>query len=121
MRAAAPRDAVRALVLALSFVARAVVDDPVWLGIQAARRAPAPVRSGVVRLLLVARDPSARRALGLFLDGSPDDAARTVAAVLRAPGERRSRPGRRPPPWRPGRAQRPAGGSSTVYSTSSPR
>ncbi len=91
MRAAAPRDAVRALVLALSFGARAVVDDPVWLGIQAARRAPAPVRRGVLRLLLVARDPSARRALGLFLDGSPDDAARTVAAVLRTPGSRLAR------------------------------
>ncbi|MCR1982225.1 hypothetical protein NSA53_08240, partial [Cellulosimicrobium cellulans] len=68
MSAAAPRDAVRALVLALSFGARAVVDDPVWLAIQAARRAPARARRGAVRLLLVSRDPSARRALGLFLD-----------------------------------------------------
>lgn len=91
MRSASPRDAVRALVLALSFGARAVVDDPVWLAIQAARRAPARVRRGAVRLLLVSRDPSARRALGLFLDGSPDDAARTVAAVLRAPAPRLAR------------------------------
>lgn len=91
MRAASPHAAVRALVLALSFGARAMVDDPVWLAIQAARRAPAPIRRGAVRLLLVARDPSARRALGLFLDGSPDDAARTVAAVLRAPGSRLAR------------------------------
>ncbi len=90
MRAAAPRDAVRALVLALSFGARAVVDDPVWLAIQAARRARL-ARRGAVRLLLVSRDPSARRALGLFLDGSPDDASRTVAAVLRAPGSRLAR------------------------------
>ncbi|WP_455603364.1 hypothetical protein, partial [Cellulosimicrobium funkei] len=91
MRAAAPRDAVRALVLALSFGARAVVAGPVWLGIRAARSAPAPVRSGVDRQHLVASDPSARRALGLFLDGSPDDAARTVAAVLRAPVSRLAR------------------------------
>ncbi|WP_336727569.1 glycosyltransferase family 4 protein [Cellulosimicrobium cellulans] len=88
MRTTAPRDVVRALVLALSFGTRAVLDDPVWLAIQAVRRAPARVRRGVVRLLLTARDPSARRALGLYLDGAPDDAARTVAAVLRAPGSR---------------------------------
>lgn len=87
------RDLARSLSLATSFGVRAVLDDPVWLAVQAARRAPLRVRRVVVRGLLAAREPSARRALGLYLDGAPEPAARTAGAVLGSSG--RSSLGRR--------------------------
>ncbi|WP_435736957.1 glycosyltransferase family 4 protein [Cellulosimicrobium sp. PMB13] len=85
MTPAPARDLARALTLAASFGVRTLLDDPVWLAIQAARRAPGPVRAGVVRALLAAREPSARRALGLYLDGAPEAAAASAAALLAAP------------------------------------
>lgn len=59
-----------------SFVARTLVEDPLWLAVQAARRAPEPVRRPLVRALGLVPAPSAPHALGQMLAG---DAARAAA------------------------------------------
>jgi len=58
-----------------SFVARTLVEDPLWLAVQAARRAPGPLRRPLVRALGIAPAPSAPHALGRMLAG---DAARAA-------------------------------------------
>lgn len=65
-----------------SFVARTLVEDPLWLAVQAARRAPEPVRRPLVRALGLAPAPSAPHALGLMLAGDTARAADEAEQLL---------------------------------------
>ncbi|MFD2026046.1 glycosyltransferase family 4 protein [Promicromonospora aerolata] len=58
-----------------SFVARTLVEDPLWLAVQTARRAPEALRRPLVHALGLAPAPSAPHALGRMLAG---DAARAA-------------------------------------------
>jgi D-inositol-3-phosphate glycosyltransferase len=81
-----PRPTVRTLArnarLAASFATRALLDDPVWLTIQAARRAPAAARGAVVRALGLAPSPSAPRALARYLADDGNGAADEASSLL---------------------------------------
>ncbi|MEV0891283.1 glycosyltransferase [Promicromonospora sp. NPDC050262] len=74
-----------------SFVARTVVEDPLWLAVQAARRAPERVRSPLVGALRLAPAPSARHALGSMLAGDATGAAGEAEALLARPTGRSRR------------------------------
>jgi D-inositol-3-phosphate glycosyltransferase len=74
-----------------SFVARTLVEDPLWLAVQAARRAPEPLRRPLVRALGFAPAPSAPHALGRMLAGDAARAADEAQQLL----ERRDGRGRR--------------------------
>lgn len=65
-----------------SFVARTLVEDPLWLAVQAARRAPEPLRRPLVRTLGFAPAPSAPHALGLMLAGDTARAADEAEQLL---------------------------------------
>ena len=65
-----------------SFVARTLAEDPLWLGVQAARRAPEPVRRPLVRALGFAPAPSAPHALGRMLAGDTARAADEAEQLL---------------------------------------
>ncbi|MEU4384937.1 glycosyltransferase family 4 protein [Promicromonospora sp. NPDC023805] len=65
-----------------SFVARTLVEDPLWLAVQAARRAPEPLRRPLVRALGFAQSPSAPHALGLMLAGDTAHAADEAEQLL---------------------------------------
>lgn len=65
-----------------SFVVRTLVDDPLWLAVQAARRAPEPVRRPLVGALGLAPAPSAPHALGRMLAGDTARAAQEVEQLL---------------------------------------
>lgn len=65
-----------------SFVARTLVEDPLWLAVQAARRAPERLRRPLGRLLDVAPAPSARHALGRMLAGDAASAADEAERLL---------------------------------------
>ncbi|MFI2485272.1 glycosyltransferase [Promicromonospora kroppenstedtii] len=71
-----------------SFVARTVVEDPLWLAVQAARRAPERVRRPLVGALNLAPAPSARHALGRMLAGDVTGAAGEAERLLGRPGTR---------------------------------
>ncbi|MGW2092770.1 glycosyltransferase [Promicromonospora sukumoe] len=71
-----------------SFVARTVVEDPLWLAVQAARRAPERVRRPLVGALNLAPVPSARHALGRMLAGDATGAASEAEGLLARPGAR---------------------------------
>lgn len=71
-----------------SFVARTVVEDPLWLAVQAARRAPERVRRPLVGALNLAPAPSARHALGRMLAGDGAGAAGEAEQLLGRPGTR---------------------------------
>ncbi|QDW64366.1 glycosyltransferase [Oerskovia sp. KBS0722] len=87
-RPSAVRDLTRNARFALSFGARALVDDPVWLLIQAVRRSPARVRAGAVRALGLAPSPSAPRALSRYLAGDSAGAADESTRLLESSGGR---------------------------------
>ncbi|MFJ3404436.1 glycosyltransferase [Promicromonospora sp. NPDC090134] len=74
-----------------SFVARTVVEDPLWLAVQAARRAPERVRRPLVGALRLAPTPSARHALGSMLAGDTTGAAGEAEALLARPAGRSRR------------------------------
>ena len=65
-----------------SFVARALVEDPLWLAVQAARRAPERLRRPLVRALGTAPTPSAPHALGRMLAGDAAGAADEAERLL---------------------------------------
>jgi glycosyltransferase involved in cell wall biosynthesis len=65
-----------------SFVARTLVEDPLWLAIQATRRAPEPLRRPLVRALGGAPTPSAPHALGRMLAGDTVRAAEEAEQLL---------------------------------------
>lgn len=65
-----------------SFVARTLVEDPLWLAVQAARRAPDQLRRPLVRALGLAPAPSAPHALGRMLAGDTDRAADEAEQLL---------------------------------------
>ncbi|WP_369371483.1 glycosyltransferase [Promicromonospora sp. Populi] len=65
-----------------SFVARTVVDDPLWLAVQAARRAPERLRRPLVSALGVAPAPSAPHALGRLLAGDTAGAGDEAELLL---------------------------------------
>ncbi|PUB32358.1 glycosyltransferase involved in cell wall biosynthesis [Promicromonospora sp. AC04] len=65
-----------------SFVARTLVEDPLWLAVQAARRAPERLRRPLVRALGAAPTPSAPHALGRMLAGDPAGAADEAERLL---------------------------------------
>jgi D-inositol-3-phosphate glycosyltransferase len=65
-----------------SFVARTLVEDPLWLAVQAARRAPEPLRRPLVRALGIAPAPSAPHALGRMLAGDTTIAAHEAEQLL---------------------------------------
>jgi glycosyltransferase involved in cell wall biosynthesis len=65
-----------------SFVARTLVEDPLWLAVQAARRAPEPLRRPLVRALDLAPAPSAPHALGRMLAGDTASAADEAEQLL---------------------------------------
>jgi D-inositol-3-phosphate glycosyltransferase len=65
-----------------SFVARTLVEDPLWLAVQAARRAPEPLRRPLVRALGIAPAPSAPHALGRMLAGDTTRAAHEAEELL---------------------------------------
>ncbi|MDR7382051.1 glycosyltransferase family 4 protein [Promicromonospora iranensis] len=65
-----------------SFVARTLVEDPLWLAIQATRRAPEPLRRPLVRALGNAPAPSAAHALGRMLAGDTACAADEAEQLL---------------------------------------
>lgn len=82
-RLARPRGVARNVLLAGSFATRHLLEDPVWLAVQAARRSPVGVRRIVVRVLGSWPSPSAPRTLAAFLAGSTDDAAAEASRLLR--------------------------------------
>ncbi|MFD2796809.1 glycosyltransferase family 4 protein [Promicromonospora vindobonensis] len=65
-----------------SFVTRTLVEDPLWLAVQAARRAPEPLRRPLVRALGLAPAPSAPHALGRMLAGDTVRAADEAQQLL---------------------------------------
>ncbi|WP_129787061.1 glycosyltransferase [Promicromonospora panici] len=65
-----------------SFVTRTLVEDPLWLAVQAARRAPEPLRRPLVRALGLAPAPSAPHALGRMLAGDTARAAHEAEQLL---------------------------------------
>ncbi|MEU4362021.1 glycosyltransferase [Promicromonospora sp. NPDC023987] len=65
-----------------SFVARTLVEDPLWLAVQTARRAPEPLRRPLVRALRLAPTPSAPHALGSMLAGDNARAADEAQQLL---------------------------------------
>lgn len=65
-----------------SFVARTLVEDPLWLAVQAARRAPERLRRPLVRALGAAPTPSAPHALGRMLAGDTAGAADEAERLL---------------------------------------
>ncbi|MFC8798188.1 glycosyltransferase [Promicromonospora sp. NPDC057138] len=65
-----------------SFVARTLVEDPLWLAVQAARRAPERLRRPLVRALGTAPAPSAPHALGRMLAGDAAGAADEAERLL---------------------------------------
>lgn len=65
-----------------SFVARMLTEDPLWLAVQAARRAPEPVRRPLVRALGAAPVPSAPHALARMLAGDAAGAADEAERLL---------------------------------------
>lgn len=68
---------------------RALLDDPVWLGIQAVRRSPVPLRRAVTRLLGAGSSSSAAYAVALYLAGDARGAADASSRLLaRSPGSR---------------------------------
>ena len=77
------RDLARNVRFAASFGARALLDDPVWLTIQAVRRSPARVRALAVRGLGLVPSPSAARALSRYLAGDASGAADEASRLLR--------------------------------------
>ncbi|WP_275002736.1 glycosyltransferase family 4 protein [Promicromonospora iranensis] len=72
----------RNLRFTMSFVARTLVEDPLWLAIQATRRAPEPLRRPLVRALGSAPTPSAPHALGRMLAGDTVRAAEEAEQLL---------------------------------------
>ncbi|TGJ97907.1 hypothetical protein DLJ96_08465, partial [Actinotalea fermentans ATCC 43279 = JCM 9966 = DSM 3133] len=82
------RDLARNVRFAVSFGARALVDDPVWLLVQAVRRSPARVRAGAVRALGLAPSPSAPHALSRYLAGDSAGAADESSRLLESSGGR---------------------------------
>ncbi|MFI2362746.1 glycosyltransferase [Promicromonospora sp. NPDC019610] len=74
-----------------SFVARTVVEDPLWLAVQAARRAPERMRRPLVGALRLAPAPSARHALGSMLAGDATGAATEAESLLARPAGRSRR------------------------------
>ncbi|MHA7133481.1 glycosyltransferase family 4 protein [Oerskovia turbata] len=76
------RDVARNLRLAASFGARALLDDPIWLLIQAVRRSSVRGRALVVRALSVGRSPSAGRALARYVAGDSPGAANESARLI---------------------------------------
>lgn len=71
-----------------SFVARTLAEDPLWLAIQATRRAPEPLRRPLVRALGSAPAPSAPHALGRMLAGDTARAADEAQQLLARRGGR---------------------------------
>ncbi|MBE1877130.1 glycosyltransferase family 4 protein [Myceligenerans pegani] len=67
---------------ALSFAARTFREDPLWLTVQAVRRAPARLRGPLTRALRIAPEPSAPHALAQLLSGDQASAAREAAELL---------------------------------------
>lgn len=78
----------RNLSFTTSFVARTLVEDPLWLAVQAARRAPEPLRRPLVRTLGLAPSPSAPHALGRMLAGDSARAADEAEQLLARRGGR---------------------------------
>ncbi|MFF2621998.1 glycosyltransferase family 4 protein [Oerskovia jenensis] len=87
-RPPAVRELARNVRLVTSFGARALLDDPVWLLIQAARRSSPTVRAAAVRVLGLAASPSAPRALAPLLAGDSPGAAREASRLLESSGGR---------------------------------
>jgi glycosyltransferase involved in cell wall biosynthesis len=65
-----------------SFVARTLFEDPLWLAVQSARRAPEALRRPLVHALGLARTPSAPHALGRMLAGDTARAADEAQQLL---------------------------------------
>jgi glycosyltransferase involved in cell wall biosynthesis len=65
-----------------SFVARTLFEDPLWLAVQTARRAPEPLRRPLVRALGLAPTPSAPHAVGRMLAGDTARAADEAQQLL---------------------------------------
>lgn len=65
-----------------SFVARTLFEDPLWLAVQSARRAPEPLRRPVVHALGLTPTPSAPHALGRMLAGDTVRAADEAQDLL---------------------------------------
>ncbi|MBE7701491.1 glycosyltransferase [Oerskovia sp. Sa1BUA8] len=82
------RELARNVRFAASFATHALLDDPVWLAIQAVRRAPSRVRAVVVRALGLAPSPSAPRALSRYLAGDSSGAADESSRLLQKSGGR---------------------------------
>lgn len=66
----------------LSFAARTFREDPLWLTVQAVRRAPVRWRDPLTRALRLAPAPSAPHALAQLLSGDQAAAAREAEALL---------------------------------------
>jgi glycosyltransferase involved in cell wall biosynthesis len=65
-----------------SFVGRNLAEDPLWLAVQAARRAPERVRRPLVRVLGAVPAPSAPHTLGRMLAGDAAGAADEARRLL---------------------------------------
>ncbi|GAB2489142.1 glycosyltransferase family 4 protein [Promicromonospora xylanilytica] len=72
----------RNLSFTTSFVARTLVEDPLWLAVQTARRAPEPLRRPLVRALGFSPTPSAPHALGRMLAGDTTRAVDEAQELL---------------------------------------
>lgn len=79
----------RNLRLGVSWGVRALLDDPVWLGVQAVRRSPPRVRRVVTRALGAGPSSSAAYAVARYLAGDARGAADASSRLLaRSPGSR---------------------------------